>query len=115
MSQEGLEIYRQAPKRVESDIPIFSDDDSYNQNYAKIAKDHLAAQKQGIENPFIESSLWRAMEESIRKLIKNHVLPGCCILDVGVVLGRVIEPLPEFLRHGIDISFDYLGQQGLKE
>jgi SAM-dependent methyltransferase len=114
MSQENMKIYRQAPKRVDGGIPIFSDDDAYNQNYAKIAKDHLAAQKQSIENPFIESNLWIAMEESTRKLIKNHVLPGSRILDVGVGLGRVIEPLSEFLRHGIDISFDYLNQTKAK-
>ena len=104
------EIYCCPPKRTECDIPVFSDDDVYNENYKKIAADHLASQTQDMDNPFIDNILWATMEESTRALIKHYVASGGRILDVGVGLGRVISPLSQYVRHGIDISLDYLKQ-----
>lgn len=111
---EGRPIYYYPPKRKEGDIPVFSEDDAYNKNYTKIAADHLAAQIPEMDNPFIENKLWTTMEESTRALIKRYVAPGGRILDVGVGLGRVIAPLSEYVRHGIDISMDYLKQTQAK-
>jgi SAM-dependent methyltransferase len=107
-------VYSVPPLRVEDGIPVFSAHDAYNANYAKIAVDHLAAQEPGKDNPFIENPLWEAMERSTRALVEQYVPAGGRILDIGVGLGRVIGPLTQYTRHGIDISMDYLKQTSAK-
>ncbi len=102
------DVYARNPIRVESDIPIFSEDDSYVVNYKKIGADHVAAIKSGIENPFMNPALWRESEDSTRQLIRRHSREEDRILDVGVGLGRLLAPLETHRRHGVDISLDYL-------
>lgn len=104
------DLYKREPLYVEDGIPIFSGVDFYVENYEKIAKDHLEKISEGHENPFIEEELWVGLEENTRAHIKRHVTPGSRILDIGVGLGRVLEPLTEYKRYGIDISLDYLKQ-----
>ncbi len=62
----------------------------------------------GNENPFIEQELWKLLEESTRKLLEKHVADGARVLDAGVGLGRVLGPMTQYDRYGIDITFDYL-------
>lgn len=104
------DLYKREPLYVEDGIPVFSGVDFYVENYEKIAQDHLEKISEGHENPFIEEELWVALEENTRAHIKRHVKPGSRVLDIGVGLGRVLEPLTDYERYGIDISLDYLKQ-----
>lgn len=100
--------YIRSPYEVVNGIPIFSKTDRYVENYKKIAADHIASIKPGHDNPFIDQDLWTALEESTRALITQHIPSGSRVLDVGVGMGRVLGPLTDLSRYGIDISFDYL-------
>lgn len=101
-------VFRRTPLEQVDGIPVFSVRDRYVINYERIASDHLAAIRQGQENPFMEAQLWRELEDSTRCLIDKYGTEGCRILDVGVGLGRLLEGYPHLDRHGIDISFEYL-------
>lgn len=102
-------VYKYDPIEIADGVPIFSHrDDRYIRNYARIASDHIAAMSAEVENPFIDTDLWRQLEDSTRELILRHSIPGARALDVGVGLGRVMAPFNTLERFGIDISLDYL-------
>lgn len=110
-------LYTRNPYSMHNKIPIFSNKDAYVENYEKIARDHVSKITSGQENPFIEEELWTNIEASTREYIQRHVSKGSRILDVGVGLGRLLEPLTEFERYGVDISLDYLAiakQRGIE-
>ena len=110
-------LYTRDPYSMHNKIPIFSNKDAYVKNYEKIARDHVSKITLGQENPFIEEELWTNIEASTREYIQRHVSKGSRILDVGVGLGRLLEPLTEFERYGVDISLDYLAiakQRGIE-
>jgi 2-polyprenyl-3-methyl-5-hydroxy-6-metoxy-1,4-benzoquinol methylase len=96
------------PLETVDEIPVFSATDRYVDNYRKIALDHLATMQPGHDNPYIENELWNQLDESTRELIRRHVEDGGRVLDVGVGLGRVLGPLTNLQRYGIDISHEYL-------
>ena len=87
---------------------MFADDDVYSENYRRIATDHVSAMKQGVENPFMNADFWRESEDDTRRLVSQHSSPGEKVLDVGVGLGRLLEPFHELQRFGIDVGMDYL-------
>lgn len=101
-------FYSRVPIEFVDGIPVFSRRDAYVENYERIASDHVKAMEAGIENPFMDIGLWKQSEESTRRLIAATVAHGSTVLDVGVGLGRVMGPLTQFQRFGIDISIDYL-------
>jgi len=103
---EGL--YAAPPLRIEDDIPVFSNVDTYVKNYEQIAHDHIAAMRPDSANPFIPDKLWTELEQSTRDLITRHVAPGGRVLDVGVGMGRTLAPFATLERFGIDISMEYL-------
>ncbi len=100
--------FARAPLKMIDGIPVFSEPDRYIENYEKIARDHVAAMTPGNDNPFIEQDLWKLLEESTRELLVRHVDNGARVLDAGVGMGRVLGPLTQYERYGIDITFDYL-------
>ncbi len=103
-------IYKSEPIDNQDGIPIFSKSDYYIENYSTIAKDHLSALRESGCNPFIKEHLWIEIENSTECLIKDHLLEGNKILDVGVGTGRLLEKFPTADRYGLDISLDYLGE-----
>ena len=105
---DGSSIYTRDPESFQDGIPVFSHRDAYIENYEKIAADHVAQISETQENPFMEEELWVSLEASTREYIQRHVAKGSRILDVGVGLGRLLEPLAEYERYGVDISLDYL-------
>ena len=102
--------FRGEPRTVLDGIPRFCDIDPYVGNYERIASDHVAAMRPGAANPFIEEDLWKGLERSTQAIVQRHLSPGSTILDVGVGLGRLLDPLSEFDRYGVDISQDYLAR-----
>jgi len=102
------DIYDEKPLQVLRSIPVFSKRDAYMDNYDKIAADHISKITEFQENPFIEEELWVSLERQTREIIRKYVPKGQRILDVGVGLGRLLEPLTEYERYGVDISLDYL-------
>lgn len=106
--KDNADIYAREPESVHDGIPIFSKRDAYVENYEKIASDHVSQISATQENPFMEEELWVSLEASTREYIQRHVTKGSRILDVGVGLGRLLEPLTEYERYGVDISLDYL-------
>jgi SAM-dependent methyltransferase len=102
------EIYSREPQSVQNGIPVFSSKDAYIENYEKISRDHISQISETQENPFMEEELWISLEASTRDYIQKYVTKGSRILDVGVGLGRLLEPLTEYKRYGVDISLDYL-------
>ncbi|WP_431064142.1 class I SAM-dependent methyltransferase [Methylotuvimicrobium sp.] len=110
-------IYKRKPIEILHEIPVFSSTDDYIENYKKIASDHVNAMEPGKDNPFIANELWETLEQSTRVLLEKHISKGAKILDVGVGLGRLLAPLNQFDRYGLDISLDYLQvakQQGIE-
>ena len=105
---DNTDIYVREPESVQNGIPVFSRKDAYVENYEKIASDHVSQISETQENPFMEEELWVSLEASTRAYIQRHVSKGSRILDVGVGLGRLLEPLTEYKRYGVDISLDYL-------
>lgn len=102
-------IFKTKPLKIIEGIPVFSNiRTKYVTNYQRIAHDHVASIKPGMDNPFIEDDLWRQLEQSTRALIKCYVTPGSLVLDAGVGMGRVLESFKTFNLYGIDISLDYL-------
>jgi SAM-dependent methyltransferase len=102
--------FRGSPIALEGGIPRFCDLDAYVGNYQRIAADHVRAMRPGASNPFIEDALWKVLEHSTQDILLRHLSPGSSILDVGVGLGRVLGPLRQYERYGVDISHDYLVQ-----
>jgi len=102
------QLYGREPISTVNDIPVFSERDAYIKNYEDIATDHVSQITESQENPFMEENLWVSLERSTREYIRKHVAQGARILDVGVGLGRLLEPLTEYQRYGVDISLDYL-------
>ncbi len=102
------EMYDQKPLRIQDGIPVFSERDAYVENYEKISADHVSQITESQENPFMEEELWVSLERQTREKIRKYVPKGQRILDVGVGLGRLLEPLTEYERYGVDISLDYL-------
>lgn len=107
-AENNNEIFIRDPIEIISNIPVFSVKDRYIENYEKIANDHLNAIRRGEDNPFIEGTLWKKMEESTRKLIQKYVIDNSLLLDAGVGLGRLLGPLSNYERYGLDISLGYL-------
>ena len=101
-------IYARKPIHFHGTIPIFSEPTEYTENYEKISQDHLASFHKDGTNPFIPEDLWVECENSTRRLIQKYSEPGNRVLDVGVGLGRLLSPLPQLKRYGMDISFGYL-------
>src|SRR5262245_52290352 len=101
-------MFDREPLRSAGGIPVFIEGDEYVANYERIASDHLVAAAESCHNPFIDEALWGQAEDSTAELIARHASAGSRILDVGVGLGRLLSRFPEFERHGIDISMDYL-------
>jgi SAM-dependent methyltransferase len=102
---------------VLDDIPVFSEHDEFVESYQKISSDHIAAMSPESSNPFIEDQLWVELEESTRSLIRKYTRDGEKVLDCGVGLGRVLAPLKNLDKYGIDISHEYLmraRQNGIK-
>ena len=101
-------MYKKQPLRYVDGIPIFARRDAYVGNYEKIAQDHLDSWGHGGGNPNIEEELWLQLEESTRKLVRQYTDSGNHVLDIGVGLGRVLGPLSNLNRYGIDVSLEYL-------
>lgn len=101
-------IYKSAPINTVEDIPIFTAENEYTDNYKQISTDHLAAEARTGHNPFIPEDHWKEIEESTIQLVKKFSAPGDRILDVGVGLGRLLSHFPDRERYGVDISLPYL-------
>ena len=109
-----MDCYQKNPLRLsETGIPVFSsDEDLYTQNYNQIAATHCASEKKTGQNPFMPDDLRIKLEESTRILIKQYLNRAggghACVLDVGVALGRLLDPVDGINKFGADISLEYL-------
>jgi SAM-dependent methyltransferase len=101
-------IYTQKPFLVKDGIPYFSKPNNYIENYEKIAHDHIAAFSQEVVNPFITEDLWFDIENSTRSLLRKYLKENDSVLDVGVGMGRLLSPLGNIEKFGMDISIEYL-------
>lgn len=96
------------PFQIEDGIPIFSRPSIYIDNYAKIADDYLREIDGSGEHPWIPPDLLIELDESTRALVAKYARDGDAVLDLGVGLGRILSPLRNLRRFGIDISLEYL-------
>jgi len=111
-----MHYYTKSPIGEFQGIPVFSQNDEYVENYAKISSDHVAAITKESDNPWIEPEVWEEMEVGTLRHVLN-CLRGSTntvrILDVGVGLGRLLERIrsSEYRNldlYGMDISLPYL-------
>ena len=105
---KDVAMYATEPLSYVEDIPVFSQNTDYIQNYQKIAADHMESIGKTGENPFIAEDLWVKFEEPTIQFVRKYAKPGQKILDAGVGLGRVLSKFPDLDRFGIDISLEYL-------
>jgi SAM-dependent methyltransferase len=103
-----MTAYKVNPIKIVNDIPVFSANDFYIENYIKISADHLAHLEKTGHNPFMDEQHWVEIEKSTEILINKYSRDSCKILDVGVGLGRLLERFPSLDRYGVDISLSYL-------
>lgn len=103
-----MNIYRKTPLKVIDNIPVFSKTDDYVKNYEKISEDHLSHMQKTGFNPFQREHEWEENENQTRQLIIKYAKKKQKILDVGVGLARLLEPLTTLERYGMDISMGYL-------
>lgn len=117
MTRKGL--FKSEPVKIVDGLHYYSQPDTdYNKNYEKISADHLAASDSDDANPWISEEQWSQMESSTLSLVKKYVIEGgggnCCILDVGVGIGRLLSLIKGALpgaaleTYGMDISESYL-------
>src|SRR5258706_536081 len=100
--------FKEAPRRVVDGIPVFSDTSRYIENYERIADDYLKAIDASGDHPWIPPHLLVELEDSTRALVAKYAKQGDAVLDLGVGLGRILDPLTHIRRFGIDISLEYL-------
>lgn len=87
---------------------MFSEVDTYIENYDRISKDHLSHLDCTGHNPFIPEDLWQESESNTVELVRKHTESGKRVLDVGCGTGRLLSMLSNFDRYGLDISAGYL-------
>ena len=112
-----IAIYKTVPLRFQDQIPVFSENDGYIDNYEMISVDHTSAMTEEIENPFIPNYIWESMEDTTVDFA-SHYLPEnekhpIKVLDVGVGVGRLLSKLEskvgcEISLYGVDIALPYL-------
>lgn len=110
-------IYVKSPLTYIDDIPVFTIQNEYTDNYEKISADHIEVFKKEGLNPFIPEDMWRTSEESTKQLISTYARQGQKVLDVGVGMGRLLEGFEDLDRYGMDISTGYLkiaSKKGIK-
>lgn len=104
--------YKKTPINLSDDIPVFSQQDFYVENYDRISGDHLSHFERTGHNPFMPEDLWLEIESSTENLIQKYVdriaSKPVRILDVGVGMGRLLARFPLLERYGMDISLGYL-------
>lgn len=106
--EQGL--YIRDPIRIEKGIPVFFDGGEYAENYEKISGDHIHAMNKGVENPFIDSLVWKEIESNTISALSTSVKEGDRVLDIGVGTGRLLGHVPNARRYGIDVSLNYLAR-----
>lgn len=104
--EQGL--YTREPIRIQNGIPVFVDGGEYAENYEKISSDHINAIDGGMENPFIDSMVWKEIENNAINALIENVKDGEKVLDIGVGTGRLLRGVPRAKRYGIDVSLNYL-------
>jgi SAM-dependent methyltransferase len=109
-----VDVYNRKPLDIYKEIPVFSKQDNYTENYEQISTDHLTEFRKTGKNPFMVEHAWREFELSTEKLIRKYANKTQTVLDVGVGLGRVLSAFPDLRRYGMDISFGYLTEAHAK-
>lgn len=107
-------VYRNG-KRIEATITEHQR--AYARNYERIAADHLAAADETGANPWQPAACVIANTSVSAGVIRDLTPPGSAILDIGCGPGDLLATLPEYDRHGIDISDAYISlacEKGLK-
>ncbi|TAF65987.1 MAG: class I SAM-dependent methyltransferase [Cytophagales bacterium] len=102
------DIYIRQAIRIEENIPLFSESNTYIENYDIIGKDVLEAISKTGQNPFMEDAYWTELESSTISLINKYSKEKDKILDVGVGMGRLISGLTKLEKYGMDISLEQL-------
>jgi SAM-dependent methyltransferase len=95
-------------------IPVFSKSDFYNENYERIANDHLRHFEKTRLNPFMNEDHWLEVEDSTSDIVDKYCAARDRILDVGVGMGRLLDRFPKHDRYGMDISRGYLKHAKVK-
>ena len=104
------EIYSRSPLRYFNEIPVFSEEDEYTQNYETISEDHLIHFRETGENPWQEPEHVLKVEGAILELFNKYSKNGDWVLDAGIGMGSFFSKIKTYpLKFfGIDISYTYL-------
>ncbi len=83
-------LFAHTPLRIikvdDVEIPVFSESDSYIENYEKISLDHVNHMEMTGDNPFMAKRFWAASEDQTRSLLTKYLNEG----------GRVcVKAMPE--------------------
>lgn len=104
------DIYSRSPLRYFNEIPVFSEEDEYTQNYETISEDHLVHFRQTGENPWQEPEHVLKVEGAVLELFNKYSKDGDFVLDAGIGVGSFFSKIKtDSLKFfGIDISYTYL-------
>jgi SAM-dependent methyltransferase len=80
----------------------------FRENYDAIAQAHIAHWQVTGGNPFIPPEDVAAFADVTVGVIGRYCKPGDTILDAGCAMGDLLDRFPDRIRHGVDISSDYL-------
>lgn len=108
------EVYKKQAITIQNNIAVFCKDDAYTKNYESISIDHLSSVREGLDNPFIENSIWEEMENSTYVLVEKYLEKENMLLDVGVGLGRLLDKCSDVVKFGVDVSMQNLLQSQSK-
>lgn len=101
-------LYCRKELEIRDGISIFSENDSYIENYDKIAADHLQSITATGKSQFMTSEQIQSSERVTVEVIRAFVPSSAKVLDAGIGLGELLHQLTEFDRYGVDIAITYL-------
>lgn len=81
---------------------------AYAANYARIASEHMQHIRNTGRNPWQPVACVIGMTAITGGVVRHFVPLGSDLLDVGCGPGDLLRTLPDYNRHGVDLSTEYL-------
>lgn len=81
---------------------------AYQENYDRIARDHIWEWSRTGANPFQDKQTVMDNEDATVAIAERYLKPGVKVLDAGCGMGSLMARLSAYEVYGIDIAADYV-------